>query len=90
MTISFQSEIRPLFRGKDIACMQKFGVALGDYAYMSDAVGDADYPDHAHARRVFCHLLADSCEPRMPMNGPYWSDDQLALFNQWMTDGFAP
>jgi hypothetical protein len=90
MSVSFATDIAPLFRNKDVSCMKGFGVALNDYEYMSDAAGDDTYADHAHARAVFCHLQIDGCTPRMPLGGPYWSDEQLALFEQWMADGFVP
>jgi hypothetical protein len=90
MVISFQKDIRPLFRPKDIACMDAMGVLLGDYDYMSDPAGNDIYRDHANARTVLCHLSPNQCTPRMPMGGPYWSEQQLATFDQWMTDGFQP
>jgi len=90
MTVSYATSIRPLFRPKDLTCMARYGVKLDDYGYMSDPAGDDAYPDHAHARQVQCYLLPDACEPRMPMGGPYWTSAQLALFQQWMDDGFQP
>lgn len=90
MTTSYENDIKPLFRPRDISCMSDYGVLLDDYGYMSDAQGNATYPDHAHARQVLCYLLPNACTPRMPMRGPYWSEAQLALYQQWMDDGFLP
>jgi hypothetical protein len=87
MPVSFATDIEPLFRPTDIACMHRFGVELNDYGYMSDATGDDTFPDHANARHVYARLTGDEL-PRMPMGGTFWSDEQLACFNQWMTDGF--
>jgi hypothetical protein len=87
MPISFAKAILPLFRQGDIACMSRFGVQLDDYAYMGDPGGDGTYPDYANARDVYAHLTG-ATSPRMPAGGPYWSDSQLELFDQWMTDGF--
>lgn len=87
MSVCFAADIEPLFRPHDIACMQGMGVLLNDYGYMSDAAGDDTFPDHANARHVYARLTGAE-HPRMPMGGPFWSDAQLALFNQWMTDGF--
>jgi hypothetical protein len=87
MTVSFAQSIVPLFRSADVACMKKYGVGLDDYAYMSDPAGDGTYPDHANARDVYDHLTGVT-PPRMPMGGPYWSSEQLKLFEQWMADGF--
>jgi hypothetical protein len=85
--VSFAQDIAPLFNQQDIACMSRFGVLLSDPSYMSDATGSDQFPDHANARNVHARLTG-AATPRMPMGGPYWSDDQLQLFNQWMTDGF--
>jgi hypothetical protein len=90
MATSFQLDVRPLFRDHDISCMAAYDILLSDYAYMSNPAGDDTYPDHANAQNVLCHLRPNACTPRMPMNGPYWSDQQLALFAQWMQDGYAP
>jgi hypothetical protein len=54
---------------------------------MSDLTGDGTYPDHANARDVYDHLTGVTA-PQMPMGGPFWSSDQLKLFEQWMADGF--
>jgi hypothetical protein len=89
MSVSFAAAILPLFRQIDIAHMKPLGVLLDSYAYMSDASGNSDYPDHANARSVFCYLRGD-CSPRMPIHGPYWSPTDLDTFQQWMTDGFLP
>ena len=87
MPLSFAKSIAPLFQPNDVACMKKYSVRLDDFAYMSDPVGDGTYPDHANARDVYAHLTG-AAPPQMPMDGPFWSSDQLKLFEQWMTDGF--
>ena len=69
--------------------MNRFAVSLSDYSYMSDPGGNATFPDHANARNVHARLTGDAT-PRMPMGGPYWPDQQIQLFAQWMTDGFLP
>lgn len=75
-SVSFQNDILPLFRQQDIDCMSGFGVLLNDYTYMSQP---------ANAQNVYDHLTG-TATPRMPMGGPYWTADQLALFNTWMTE----
>jgi hypothetical protein len=88
MAVSFAQDIVPLFSARDMTCMSRRGVDLGDYTYMSDAAGDGNYPDHANARDVFAHLTGDA-PPRMPLGAPAWTDAQLDTFKQWMADGFA-
>ena len=85
--VSFAAAILPLFTDQDVACMNRFGVSLNDFSYMSDPTGNDTYPDHANARDVYAHLTGD-VQPQMPLGGTFWSPDQLQLFAQWMTDGF--
>jgi hypothetical protein len=92
--VSFANAIKILFRPVDINHMKPFHVRLDDYAWMSDPaggqVGDCkQYPDHANARSVYAFLTGD-CTPRMPLGGPYWHADMLALYQRWMDDGFQP
>lgn len=74
--VSFKNDILPLFTPQDISCMAGMGVLLNDYKYMSQ-------PDNAKA--VYDHLTGAS-QPQMPLGGPYWSAEQLTLFNTWMTE----
>lgn len=85
MPLTFAGIIAPLFRQGDIKCMAKAGVLLSDPNYMCDAAGNPDYPDHANARSVFEQLSTKNMPPDQP-----WPDANIALFNQWMTDGFNP
>lgn len=82
--VSFANDIRPLFRPIDIATMLEFNVRLGEYAYMAD-------PDdgYRNARDVGAYLTGDR-QPRMPVGGPFWTEEQLRLFARWMDDGFHP
>ena len=82
--VSFANDIRPLFRPIDIAHMLPFDVLLDDFAYMSDATDN-----HWHAVTVR-DFLSGVRQPRMPIGGPFWTADQLALFERWMADGFQP
>jgi hypothetical protein len=88
MATSFATQIRPLFTPKDTSCMSSFGVLLDDYTYMSDPTGDREFGDHANARQVYARLTGTK-KPQMPKGGPFWNNAQLALFKQWMDDGFA-
>ena len=74
--------IKPLFRAVDIAHMKRYKIKLDDYTFMSN-------PDHAN--KVLGTLSPhDGHPPAMPPGGPYWTEDQLALFAQWQKDGYQP
>jgi hypothetical protein len=88
--VSFANDIRPLFRQEDLDCMSDFGVELGDYAYMSDSAGGGGFADHGNARAVHYRLTPAAGGSRMPEGGPYWLDAQIALYEQWMIEGFPP
>jgi len=68
--------------------MASFGVKLGDYAYMSNPDSDATHADHANARHVLGHLTGDET-PRMPPGEP-WSDENIELFRQWLSEDCPP
>ena len=87
MTLSYAADIKPLFSPTDVDCMNGHGVFLANAAYMTDATGDDDYPDHANARRVHDHLTG-TVTPRMPPGAP-WDEAKIATYAQWMDDGFA-
>ena len=70
MPVSFERDIRPLFRQIDIDHMNKHHVLLDDYAYMSDPSND-----HGNAKAVEDTLTNQS----MPPGGPYWRNEQLDL-----------
>jgi hypothetical protein len=91
MSVSFAGDVLHLFRPIDIQHMRLHQVLLDEYTYMSNAAGDDTFPDHANARNVYDALSPKPPNlPYMPPGGPYWSPQQLQLFNQWMTDGFQP
>jgi hypothetical protein len=81
-TVSFSKQISPLFRDEDVQCMQKFGVLLDDYGYMSDPANS-----HANAEDVYDRLTGKTT-PRMPPGGPFWTQSQLELYAKWMSDGY--
>ncbi|HJQ25379.1 MAG TPA: hypothetical protein VKA60_15775 [Blastocatellia bacterium] len=94
MAVSFSKDILPMFTEADIQHMQGMGVQLDSYDYMSDPASGSildcgPYADHGNANAVYA-ALNGSCQPQMPMGGPYWNNDQLQLFQQWMTDGYQP
>jgi hypothetical protein len=80
--VSFARDIRPLFRDVDISHMEVHGIKLDDYTFMSD-------PDNAN--KVLEILSPHEADPpAMPPGGPYWTEDQLALFAQWQNEGYQP
>ncbi|MDR7116103.1 hypothetical protein [Caulobacter sp. BE254] len=82
---SFARDIMPMFRPDDIACMRPMGVRLNNPDWMTDPGGDPEHPDHANARRVFAVLKKGSMPPDQP-----WSNAWLAIYDDWMANGFAP
>jgi hypothetical protein len=91
MAGSFQTDVLPLFTQPSIKHMNRIGVKLDDFGYMSDAAGDSDYPDHANARHVYARLDGTE-QPQMPPGGPFWDDDMLKTLSDWMNvaPAFAP
>jgi hypothetical protein len=86
MALSFSLNILPLFRQKDIVCMESLEVRLNDYAYMGNSAGDDVYKDYANARHVLAHLTGEE-QPRMPKGGPFWDDGKLEIFRNWVASG---
>lgn len=78
--LSFERDIRPLFRQVDVEHMAGLDVLLDDYAYMSNA---------QNAQATYDRLKGTK-QPQMPPGGPFWSDEQLSLFAQWMEQGRQP
>ena len=76
MTLSFASDIRPLFRDKeDVDEMKAIsGLDLSDYENVRE-----------QARGIYSRLLDGS----MPCDGS-WSEEQMGKFKQWMDGGMKP
>ena len=79
-SVSFGADILPLFSRSDIEHMNAFGVRLGQHEWMSQP---------GNAKNVYSYLTGAST-PRMPLGGPYWSQEQLDLFARWMKTGYKP
>ena len=80
MTVSFATDIRPLFTSMDVQHMSPLGVSLDDYAYMSQ-------PENASV--VYERVSSGSMPPGNSGEEP-WSVDTVQLFKQWMDDGYSP
>lgn len=81
MLVSFEKDIKPLFRQIDVDHMSRYKVLLDNYTYMSDPSNG-----YGNAQAVEDSLAKHS----MPPGGPYWSDEQLTLYKQWRSDGYLP
>ena len=68
---SFATDIRPLFRDRDVDEMQ-FAFDLSQYDDVK-----------SNAQAIYERLMDGS----MPCDGP-WSADSIALFRQWIDEGF--
>ena len=71
---SFATDIRPLFRDKDINAMKAFGIDLSSYEDVK-----------RRAQDIYARLSAK----RMPCDGP-WSDDHMQKLKEWMQTGMEP
>jgi hypothetical protein len=78
--VSFSGDIRPLFTAVDIDHMRQGGVALDDFAYMSEP---------SHAERVYQKLSSREMPPPGSGESP-WPDANIQLFRDWMDGRFQP
>jgi hypothetical protein len=73
---TYSKDIRPLFRDNDITCMAARGVQLSDPTWMINPV---------HAQKVYSKISSGA----MPPDGA-WPPERVAIFKQWMDDGYLP
>ncbi len=73
-TLSFATDIRPLFRSSDVESMKPAGLDLSSYEEVKK-----------RAQVIFARLSAKE----MPCDGP-WSDGHLQTFKKWMESGMEP
>jgi hypothetical protein len=78
MTVSFETDILPLFTSMDKEHMSHVGVELGDYAYMSQ-------PDNAS--EVYSQVSSAKMPPSGSGEQP-WPEDKVQLFREWMDGGY--
>ena len=78
-SLSFERDIKPMFREIDIDHMEPFGVMLADHEWMSDP---------ANAKSVHDYLVGEGV-PKMPPDEP-WTDEQIKQFADWMAGGYQP
>jgi hypothetical protein len=80
MTVSFKSDILPLFTTIDIEHMAYVSVSLDDYSYMSEP---------ANAGEVYEQISSGRMPPSDSGEEP-WSQDKVQLFKGWMEGGYQP
>jgi len=72
--LSYAKDIKPLFRGSDIASMKNAGLDLGSY---NDVRASAD------------KILSRLEDGSMPCDGR-WHQQDIDKFRHWVTDGKLP
>ena len=72
--LSYASDIRPLFRDKDINAMNAFGIDLSSYEGV---------------KKRAQHIYARLSEKEMPCDGP-WSENNVQKLKEWMQSGMEP
>jgi hypothetical protein len=78
MTVSFKTDILPLFTSMDIEHMGRVGLSLDDYSSMSQP---------AIASAVYGQVSSGSMPPGDSGEQP-WSQDQVQLFKDWVDGGY--
>jgi succinate dehydrogenase/fumarate reductase cytochrome b subunit len=73
-SLSFVSDIRPLFRDSDVAAMKPMGIDLSSYEDVK-----------RRAKDIYARLSAKE----MPCDGP-WSENHVQQFQEWMRSGMEP
>lgn len=75
MSLSFASDIRPLFRDSpDVDTMKRIGLDLSSYEVVKE-----------QAQGIYSKLA----DGGMPCDEP-WPEDQVVKFKSWMDDGMKP
>jgi hypothetical protein len=72
---SFATDIRPLFRDKDVKVMQR--------------MSDLDLSSYDTVKERAADILERLEDGSMPCDEP-WTPEQIASFKSWMDDGLAP
>ncbi len=80
MSVSFRTDIVPLFTSIDIDHMNALGTKLDDYSFMSQ-------PDKAN---LVYELVSSGKMPPGSSGEEPWSPDKVQLFKAWMDGGYEP
>jgi len=76
MAVSFANDIAPMFKPFDVNMAWRFGLTSYDDV-------------KANATLIYSRLTNIS-SPMPPPPYPPFTQEQIALFNQWMLEGYAP
>lgn len=76
MAVSFANDIAPMFKPFDVNMAWRFGLTTYDDV-------------KANAMLIYSRMTNLSA-PMPPPPYPPFTEEQIALFNQWMLDGYAP
>jgi hypothetical protein len=76
MAVSFANDIAPMFKPFDVNMAWRFGLTTYDDV-------------KANAMLIYSRMTNLS-SPMPPPPYPPFTAEQIALFNQWMLDGYAP
>ncbi len=76
MPVSFANDIAPMFKPFDVNMAWRFGLTSYDDV-------------KANATLIYSRLTNIS-SPMPPPPYPPFTQEQIALFNQWMLEGYAP
>ena len=80
-TVSFASQILPLFTPTDIKHMANFSCMLAEYSYMSQP---------ANAQNVLNRLNGTTTPVMPPPPAAPWTAVNIQLFQAWMAGGYQP
>ena len=80
-TVSFTSQILPLFTPTDIKHMARYGCLLAEYSYMSQP---------ANAQTVLSRLNGTTKPVMPPPPAAPWTAPNIQLFQDWMAGGYQP
>jgi len=80
VTVSFKTDILPLFTSIDIEHMSALGAKLDDYSFMSKP---------ATATLVLDVVSSGKMPPSTSWEPP-WSQDKVQLLKAWIDGGYTP
>jgi len=80
MSLSFQTDILPLFTSMDIEHMSALGAFLDEYSFMSQP----------HNASLVYDVVSSGKMPPSTSGEPRWSQEKVQLFKAWIDGGYTP